>query len=72
MKHSRFWGFNVITSQRCKDATAEESCYSNAFSLPLLLSFPQSLMNRLMFDHSPHTGLNLLLIRDRSFSLNGA
>lgn len=33
MKHSRFAGFNVIASQRCKDATAEES-YSNAFSAP--------------------------------------
>lgn len=46
MKHSRFGGFNVITSHRCKDATAEESCYSNAFFFlslsPLSLSFPPS------------------------------
>lgn len=55
MKHSRFGGFNVITSQRCKDAAAEESCCSNAFSLPLLLNFPPSRMRRLMLDHSPHT-----------------
>lgn len=66
MKHSRFWGFDVITSQRCKYTTAEKSFYSNAFSSLLLLSFPQSLMNRLMFDHSPHTGLDLLLIRDQT------
>lgn len=56
-------GFSVITSQRCKDASAEES-YSNALSLPLQLSVPQSLMKRLAFDRRPRAGTEPLLIRE--------
>lgn len=60
-------GFNVITSHGYKGAAAKESCYSNAFIFPLFfssislypqlpLSFPPSLMKRLMFDQSPPHG----------------